>query len=64
MLEERQLCCKNSRQGGVILHVRDDIVSYELPELNVIKAEVVWCKIKTGIVRWSLEYARLQMGMS
>jgi hypothetical protein len=27
--------------------VREDIVSYEVSELNVIKAEAVWCKIKT-----------------
>jgi endonuclease/exonuclease/phosphatase family metal-dependent hydrolase len=38
---------KEGRQGGVILYVREDIVSYEVPELNGIKAEAVWCKIKT-----------------
>jgi hypothetical protein len=38
---------KEGRQGGVILYVREDIVSYEVSELNVIKAEAVWCKIKT-----------------
>jgi endonuclease/exonuclease/phosphatase family metal-dependent hydrolase len=38
---------KEGRQGGVILYVKEDIVSYEFLELNVIKAEAVWCKIKT-----------------
>jgi hypothetical protein len=28
-------------------YVWEDIVSNEFPELNVIKAEAVWCKIKT-----------------
>jgi hypothetical protein len=32
---------KEERQGGVILYVREDIVSYEIPELNVTKAEAV-----------------------
>jgi hypothetical protein len=36
---------KGDRQGGVILYVRENIVLYEFLGINVIKAEVVWCKI-------------------
>jgi hypothetical protein len=38
---------KEGRQGGVILYIKEDNVLYEFLELNVINAEVVWCKIKT-----------------
>jgi hypothetical protein len=51
---------KNARQGGVMLFAKEDIVSNECLELNVIGA--VWCKIKTirnrGIVQWWLGVCR------
>ncbi|MGE5822757.1 MAG: reverse transcriptase domain-containing protein [Nitrososphaerota archaeon] len=40
---------KAGKCGGVILYVRQDIVSYECGELNKLNSESVWCKIKTSI---------------
>jgi hypothetical protein len=39
---------KDGRGGGVILYVKDYVVSYDYNELNEHKAEAVWCKIKTA----------------
>ena len=37
----------NSKGGGVVLYVRNDIISCEIVTLNQLKCESVWCKLKT-----------------
>ena len=37
---------KDCKGGGVVLYVKDKIVSYECEELNKYKCESVWCKLK------------------
>ena len=39
---------KEGKAGGVVLFVRNDIVSYEYSELNVLKSESVWCRVNTA----------------
>ena len=39
---------KEGKAGGVILYVKNDIVSYEYSELNILKSESVWCRVNTA----------------
>jgi hypothetical protein len=36
---------KAGKNGGVILYVKNDIVSYECSDLNHFESESIWCKI-------------------
>ena len=37
---------KEGKGGGVILYIRNEMVSYDYEELNKRESESVWCKLK------------------
>jgi len=37
---------KEGRAGGVILYIRNEIMSYNANDLNISQSESAWCKIK------------------
>jgi len=37
---------KEGKAGGVILYIKNEIISYECTDLNRMESESVWCKIK------------------
>lgn len=39
---------KEGKAGGVLLYVKNEINSYEYSELNILKSESVWCRVKTA----------------
>jgi endonuclease/exonuclease/phosphatase family metal-dependent hydrolase len=39
---------KEGKAGGVILYIKNEIVSYECTDLNRMESESVWCKIKVN----------------
>jgi len=40
---------KGGKAGGVILYIKNEILSYECTDLNRIKSKSVWCKIKVDV---------------
>ena len=47
MFRKDRSAVKEGKCGGVILYVKEDIVSYECRELNASKNESIWIKLKT-----------------
>lgn len=45
--KDRDKVKRSNQNCGVILYVKNDLVSYEHEELNEVKAETIWCKIKS-----------------
>jgi hypothetical protein len=39
---------KKGKAGGVMLYIRNEIISYDFPDLNKSRSESVWCKIKVN----------------
>ena len=37
---------KQGKAGGVLLYIRNEIISYDFQELNNSQSESVWCKLK------------------
>ena len=39
---------KEGKAGGVVLYIRNEIISYDFHDLNKSQSESFWCKIKVN----------------